>query len=261
MQLHQVIKFLEYLIISGHRKGHAIHSPFMFDLVSRVLRNKNKTEVVLRIEKIRKRLLKDRRIISMNDFGTGAEIKRSNKRVVSEITRKSAVPEKYGLILLNLASEFGKDTVLELGTSLGISSMYLAAGAGKGTLHTIEGCAECSSVAAENFMEGDFGNIVQHTGSFETVLPELLKKITPGLIFIDGNHRKEPVLEYFSTISSSFPGGQVFVFDDIHSSVGMTEAWGIIKRSDKVTSTIDLFRMGIAFTQRNITRKHYMLRY
>lgn len=262
MHAHQIFKFLEYLINSGHSRGHGIHSPFIFDLVSRVLRNKSNTQVVLRIEKIRKNLLSDRRIISMNDLGAGSEEYRSNQRVVSEIARKSAVPEKYGILLSNLASEFGKDSMLELGTSLGISSMYLVAGSKTGRLYTIEGCTECAAIAAENFSEGNFGNIVQHTGSFGSVLPDLLKTgINPGLVFIDGNHRKEPVLEYFSMISSSAPEGAVFVFDDIHWSKEMSEAWEIIKGMDKVTATIDIFRMGIALTQRNITGKHYVLRY
>lgn len=261
MNFHQLLEYVEYLLFSRHEKGHGIHSPLVYDLVSRVFRNKIHSGIVLRIEMIRKRLLKDHRVININDLGAGQD-RRSKQRKVSEIVRYSAINKKYGTLLSNLASEFGKPSILELGTSFGISSMYMAASSPDSTVYTIEGCAECAAVAAENFREAGLTNIVQFTGSFDKVIPEVIKKaISPGLIFIDGNHRKEPTLKYFFQLSEAYDGEFVIVIDDIHYSKGMAEAWETIKYSANVSATIDIFRMGIVFVGSKITRNHYSIRY
>ena len=261
MNFHQLSEYIEYLVFSKHRRGHGIHSPMAYDLVSRVFRNKMRPDIVLRIEMIRKRLLKDHTKIRINDLGAG-KTRRSKQRKVSEIARYSAINKKYGKLLFNLASEFGKTSILELGTSFGISSMYMAASSPDSTVYTIEGCSECSAVAAENFREAGLTNIIQLTGSFDTILPEVIKKrIKPGLIFIDGNHRKEPTLKYFSDLIESIDGEIVLVIDDIHYSKEMSEAWETIKYSDNVSATIDIYRMGIVFIRSNITRNHYRIRY
>lgn len=261
MNFYHAIKYFDYLIHSGHNKGHGIHSPFIFDLVSRVFRNKTGREVVLRIEKIRKRLLKDQRMIDVTDLGAGGNINRFRTRKVSEIARYSAVTAKYGLLLRNLAAEFGKKPVIELGTSLGFSAMYMASSC-ESTVYTIEGCGNCAAIARENFNEAGLTNVEILTGDFESVLQELTAKgIEPGMVFIDGNHRKEPVLRYFSYLSSISGEDTVFVFDDIYYSGEMTEAWEEIRSSEKVSASIDIFRMGVVFLKPNITRNHYIIRY
>ncbi|HLN56146.1 MAG TPA: class I SAM-dependent methyltransferase [Bacteroidales bacterium] len=261
MNFYNAIKYFQYLIHSGHNKGHGIHSPFIFDLVSRVFRNKNGREVVLRIEKIRKRLLRDRRLIEVHDLGAGGNKSNLRTRKVSEIARYSAVPAKYGVLLGNLASEFGKKPVIELGTSFGLSTMYMAASC-ESTVYTIEGCSSCAGIARGNFSEAGLKNVVLLTGSFDTVLPELAaKSIKPGMVFIDGNHRKEAVLKYFSELSSISGEDTVFVFDDIYYSREMAEAWEEIISSENVSASIDIFRMGIVFLKPNITRNHYIISY
>jgi predicted O-methyltransferase YrrM len=261
MNFHQLSEYVEYLVFSSHRKGHGIHSPFVYDLVSRVFRNKIRFDIVLRIEMIRKRLLKDQTKITINDLGAGQE-RRSKQRKVSEIVRYSAINKKYGNLLFNLAAEFGQPSILEMGTSFGISSMYLAASSPDSTVYTIEGCPECAAVAKDNFREAGITNIIQFTGSFDNVIPEVIEKgIRPGLVFIDGNHRKEPTLKYFSYLVESVEGEMVFVIDDIHYSKEMSEAWETIKDSKGVSATIDILRMGIVFIRCNITRNHYRIRY
>jgi predicted O-methyltransferase YrrM len=261
MNFHQFSEYVEYLVFSGHKKGHGIHSPLIYDLVSRVFRNKTPSGIVFRIEQIRKRLLKDQRVININDLGAGQEV-RSKQRKVSEIIKYSAINKKYGNLLSGLASKFGSPSILELGTSFGISSMYMAATCPDSIVYTIEGCAECAAVASENFREAGLTNIVQFTGSFDDVIPEVIADgIRPGLIFIDGNHRKDPTLKYFSSLIEVIEGEIVMIIDDIHYSKEMSEAWDTIKNSPDVSATIDIFRMGIVFVGKNITRNHYRIRY
>jgi predicted O-methyltransferase YrrM len=262
MNIYSLSKYIKYCLFSAHKRGHGIHSPFVFNLITKVFRNKINPEVVFNIEKIRQEMISDNRKINVTDYGSGSERMKSNLRKVSEIAKYSAVPRKYGILLAQLSEEFGKSDILELGTSLGLSTMYMAAGSPGVVVHTIEGCPETSEIAKSNFERSGLKNIRIYTGSFEEMLPEIeQQKIRPGLVFIDGDHRKEPVLNYFYKIAGMADSKCVIVFDDIYSSSEMGEAWDEIKFFKKVTLTVDIFRMGLVFFREGITRSDYIVRY
>jgi predicted O-methyltransferase YrrM len=261
MNFSIAFKYLIYKLLAGHSKGHGIHSPFVFDLVSRVFRNKTDSEIVLNIEKVRKLLLNDKRTIYVDDYGSGSKVLKSKFRKVSEIARFSPVPPKYGMLLSNMAGEFGSPVIIELGTSFGISTMYLAAGNRNCMVNTVEGSSSVSEIASATFKRSGLDNINLTSGSFEEVLPQLLNEKVPGLVFIDGDHRREPLLKYFTMIAEKAGPATTVIVDDIHHSVEMEEAWEEIKRFEKVSVTIDIFRMGIAFFREGISHNDYTIRY
>lgn len=253
------LKYLHYLIFSQSRKGHGIHSPFVFKLVSCVFRNKTGRDVVLMIEKIREMNLSDKRIIPVIDLGAGSTRMKSNLRKVSDIASHSAVPKKYGILLMNLAGEYGVENIIEFGTSLGISTLYMAKGSPGTMVYTMEGCPETSEVARENFSIAGAENINLLTGVFDDLLTDL--KFRPGMVFIDGDHRRESVVRYFRKMSGLSHNDTVIVIDDIHHSKEMEEAWDEIKRDEKVSFTVDIFRMGIVFFRKGMSRYNYVIRY
>lgn len=262
MFFYRASKYLKYILLSQHKKGHGIHSPFIFDLVSRVFRNKIDHDIVCCIRKIRKRMISDQRSIIVNDLGAGSEKLKTSIRKVSDIARYSPVPEKYGILLSNLASEFGKPLIVELGTSLGISTMYMAASCLDAVVYTIEGCPAIAGIADQNFKSAGLTNIKLLTGSFEEMLPLVAETdVRPGLVFIDGNHRKEPVLKYFNRIADMSDNKTVVVIDDINYSKEMEEAWDEIKLNERVSVTVDIFRMGIVFFRQGINHCDYTIRY
>lgn len=262
MFFYRVTKYLKYIILSKHRKGHGIHSPFVFDLVSRIFRNKTNPDIVCNIEKVRKRLKSDQNSIVVKDLGSGSERLNKNIRKVSDIARYSSVPEKYCKLLSNMAAEFGDQIIIEFGTSFGMSTMYMAASCRGATVYTIEGCKAISDIAGQSFYETGLNNIKVLTGSFDEILPDILNSgIKPGLVFIDGNHRKEPLLRYFNRISEISDNKTVIIIDDIFYSKEMGEAWAEIKKHKKVSVTIDIFRMGIVFFREGMTQSNYIIRY
>jgi len=249
-------------MFSRHRKGHGIHSPFVFDLVSRVMRNKTDRDIVLKIESIRKKYLSDDRVISIQDLGAGSIKMKDNLRRVSDIIKYSAVPAKYGRLLFNMASEFGKSGIVELGTSLGISTLYLAAACPDSMVYTVEGCSATAEIATGNFKGYGTGNITLIQESFDTAITDLITKhVKPGLVFIDGHHRKEPTLRYFELMAGLSGKETVIIIDDIHSSGEMEEAWSMIKKHEEVTVTIDIFRMGLVFFREGLSSLDYVIRY
>jgi len=262
MSIFSTFRYVRYLIFSRHRRGHGIHSPFAFNLVSEIFRNKTATDIVCCIEKKRAKLLADSRSITVNDLGSGSFKMKTSLRKVSDIARYSAVPEKYGVLLSNMARTFGEPVILEFGTSLGISTMYMAAACPGATVITMEGCRETSEIAAENFSEAGLKNIRIINGSFEDILPALeTEKVSPALVFIDGNHRKEPVISYFNKVADMSGAGSVVIIDDINSSKGMAEAWTEIRNHRNVTLSVDIFRMGIVFFRKGLNQVNYVVRY
>jgi predicted O-methyltransferase YrrM len=262
MNFFSASKYLKYIVLSRHKWGHGIHSPFIFDLVSRIFRNKTDGDIVCRVRNVRKRMISDRRSVNVKDLGAGSDKFKTNLRKVSDIARYSPVPEKYGVLLSNLASEFGKPLILELGTSLGISTMYLAASCNDTIVYTIEGSPEIAEIAEENFNRAGFTNIKLLTGSFDEMLPYVADTgIKPGLVFIDGDHRKAPLLKYFVRLAELSDKKTVIVIDDIYYSREMEEAWNEIKINERVSVTVDIFRMGIVFFRDGINPNDYTIRY
>ena len=258
----RVARYLKYIFVSLNRKGHDIHSPFVFDIVSRVFRNKTDPSVVCTIERLRAWLIKDKRVIKVTDLGAGTVNQTDNRRKLSAIARYSAVSGKYGMLLANMAAEFGSPLVVEFGTSLGISTMYLALSCGETPVFSMEGCPATAEIACENFRKAGLKNIRLRVGPFEGGIPEIIEKgISPGLVFIDGNHRKEPLLYYFKAMAEISDKNSVIIIDDINYSLEMSEAWNEIKQYGKVSLTIDIFRMGIVFFREGIGRKDYIIRY
>lgn len=252
--------YLKYTILSRHRKGFGIHSPFIFDIVSGVFRNKKATDVVLKVKNARKRLLNDKRIVEVNDLGSGKN--RSNLRRVSEIAKRSAIPEKYGLLLASMAERFGTGAIIELGTSLGISTMYLAASCPASVVYSIDGSGECLKIAEESLGIAEITNVELINNSFDKAIADLKTRgVKPSLVFVDGDHMKEPTIRYFKELSSMCDEQSVIIIDDINYSREMKEAWDEIRYAPGVSSTIDVFRMGFVFFRQSITQKHYMVRH
>jgi predicted O-methyltransferase YrrM len=263
MNLFTLFKYIRYTLFSRHRTGHGIHSPFVFDLITRVFRNKTDVSIVFTVETLRQKLLSDKRKIVVDDYGSGSEkIKKSNIRKVSTVTNNSSVPKKYGKLLANMSREFGSSSVIELGTSMGISTLYLSLGNNQAKVFSIEGSPEISKIAKTNFTECNNQNITVLSGTFDEVLPDLLFEVKkPGLVFIDGNHRKEPVLKYFYQVVENSGENTVIIIDDINHSREMSDAWSAIKKHEKVSMTIDIFRMGMVFFRKRTTRQDFIIRY
>ena len=262
MIFFKATKYLKYILFSRYRNGHGVHSPFVYDLVSRVFRNKTDPDIVCYIEKVRKRLISDRRSIIVKDLCSGSEKLETNLRKVSDIARYSSVPVKYGVLLSNLAAEFGKPLIVESGTSFGINTMYLAASCPDTIVYTIDDCPSTAEIAKQNFNKAELYNIKIFTGSLDEFLPEITNTgINPGLVFIDGNHQREPVVNYFNRIAKISDNKTVIIIDDIYYSREMEEAWNEIKQNEKVSITVDIFRLGIVFFREGINHNDYIIRY
>ena len=241
-------KYFKYWLQASNGKGHGIHSPFVFEFIKYVLNDKKQYECYEKIEPVRKKMLNDNDTIAVEDFGAGSAVIKTNTRVISKVAASSLKPKKYAQLLYRIVKYYQPHNIVELGTSFGISSSYLASGNSASTVYTLEGASSIAAIAKQNFESLDLKNIKLLQGSFDKTLPQLFLSIQKiDLAFIDGNHRKEPTLEYFSKLVSHSTSSTILILDDIHWSIGMEEAWATIQQHPSITLTIDLFFMGLVF--------------
>lgn len=252
-------KYMQYLLFS--KTAHGIHSPFVYELVTKVIRNKNNFYAFDEIERLRKNLLLSRKMITVNDFGTG----KSGNKTIAEIAERSLTGKKYGQLLFRLAHHLKPSFILELGTSLGIGTAYLASANSKARVITIEGSQAIAEEAKKVFDLLNLKNIEIAVGDFDTLLAVVLSGIphpVPGmLVYIDGNHRQDAVLKYFEQCLEHAGNASVFVLDDIRWSAGMENVWKETIKHPKVTVSIDLFFTGIVFFRKEQAKEHFVIKY
>lgn len=184
--------------------------------------------------------------MQVTDLGAGSMVNNSGNRTIASICRNTSKSKKLALLLHRIVKKYKPDTVLELGTSLGISTAYLATGNPSAKIITCEGSESIAATARKNFNYLELSTIEIREGNFDDIIPTLLKSIrTIDFVFIDGNHREEPTLRYFNWLTELSNTETIMVFDDIHWSAGMDRAWEKIKSDPRVRMTIDLFFVGI----------------
>lgn len=252
--------YLRHLLVA--RTRHGVHSPFVFRLVEEVLRQGGPIATMQDVEGLRRSLLRDPRRMRVTDLGAGSRVLPESERRVSDIARNALATPRKAAILYKLARHFKPEHTLELGTSLGLSTMYLARGAAPGKVITIEGCPAIHRLASEHFAHFGQENITALEGDFRAVLPNVLQALPRlDLAYIDGHHAEEPTLDYFDHCLAKAHNDTVFVLDDIHWSRGMARAWETVKAHPQVTVTIDLHDMGLVFLRQEQAREHFTLRY
>ncbi|HSU28801.1 MAG TPA: class I SAM-dependent methyltransferase [Chitinophagaceae bacterium] len=261
--ISQAFKYLNFFLTAKSRHGHGIHSPFVFHFIEKVLCDKNAYPEYVVVENLRKDLLHDKRKLPYTDLGAGSKTGTGDQRSIASIARHSAKSKKCGQLLFRIVRKYSPAHILELGTSLGVTTSYLALGNRDGHVSTIEGVESVAGEASRNFKKSGLDNVHLYNGNFDDTLTRVLQDHPIiDLAFIDGNHREEPTLRYFNTLAGHCNNDTLLIFDDIHWSLGMEKAWQAIKEHPATLCTIDLFYMGIVLFRKEFREKqHFRIRF
>jgi predicted O-methyltransferase YrrM len=257
------LKYLRYYLSASNGKGHGTHSPFIFHFITKVLNDKKQYSEYEIVEALRKKMLQDETVLNIQDFGAGSSITKTNQRTVASIAKNAAKPKKFGQLLYRMIKTYQPETILELGTSLGITTSYLSLAKPDARLITMEGANEVAAVADKNFKETGLNNISIVQGNFDNTLSTAISPLTSiPFAFIDGNHRQQPTENYFHQLLTKVNNDSILIFDDIHWSKEMEAAWDTIKNHPAVTCTVDLFFIGIVFFRKEFYEKeHFVIRF
>jgi predicted O-methyltransferase YrrM len=256
-------KYLNYYFTASNGRGHGIHSPLVFEFITKVLNNKEQYEDYNAIENIRHTYLRDETTVTINDFGAGSSRSGSKTRTIRSIARHAVKSRKFGQLLYRIVKYYQPVNILELGTSLGITTSYLAKGIPTARVVTFEGSEEVLNRAKSSFATLELKNVETVAGNFDDkVLPVVDQLPSVDFAFIDGNHRLEPTTRYFNTLLSKINNSSIIILDDIHWSREMEQAWTYCKDHSSVTLSIDLFFIGILIFRREIMEKqHFAIRF
>lgn len=254
---------MRYYFTSFNGRGHGMHSPFVFRFILNVLNNAQHLQPPSSIETLRTELLNRNEKLLIEDFGAGSRISGTKQRTVAQIAKSALKPKKYSELLFRLAACYQPASVIELGTSLGTTTAYLASAVPAATILTIEGSEAIREVALSNFKKLGLTNIQSLHGNFDALLPSVVDALSSvDLAYIDGNHRYEPTLKYFHQLLSKTHNNSILVFDDIHWSEEMERAWKEIQQHPAVRCTVDIFFLGFVFFRQEFKEKqHFLIRF
>jgi Predicted O-methyltransferase len=201
-------------------------------------------------------MLADNTEINVTDFGTG----KSDIRKVKQITRKSSTDPRYGGVLQKIIDAFKVENILELGTSVGIGTMFLAKTNAKTNVTTVEGCPETYKFTKTEFDKRQIANVTFINDNFDHLFDnDTLKGQKFDLVFIDGNHTYEATIKYFDNIAKKHSGQKsIIVIDDINWSREMFDAWKEISSHIPGSLRLNLFRMGIVFSGYDLPKMEIM---
>jgi predicted O-methyltransferase YrrM len=256
-------KYLRYYISASNGKGHGIHSPFIFHFITRVLNDKQPYAAYEKVENLRRLLRKDNTVLTIEDFGAGSSLSSGNTRTVASIAKHAAKPQKFGQLLFRMVQAYQPATVLELGSSMGITTAYLSLAKPDAKLITMEGASQVAAAARKNLASLSIHNYQLMEGNFDDTLALVIATVPSfDFVFIDGNHRREPTERYFQQLLPSMTNDSILIFDDIHWSAEMEQAWQTICQHPAVRCTIDLFFIGIVFFRQEFREKqHFTIRF
>jgi predicted O-methyltransferase YrrM len=255
-----IAKGIKYYLTLPHNTGHGIHSPFLFRLINEVFAKDMDYDALRKIENYRQILNSSDEKLLLTGLGARGNFS-SKTRKVKDIAVRESVSHHYGRLLYNLSWEFKPDKIIELGTCLGVGTMYLALGNDCGKVFSLEGAPSKASLAS-SMLQNDAPNVEVITGNFDDKLSEVLAHAGKAdLVFIDGNHKKESTLKYFEDILEYSHDNTVFIFDDINWSPGMMEAWKVIQNHPGTRVCLDLFRIGIVLLNPKLQKENFTVFY
>lgn len=221
------------------------------------------------LESFRKQLLKNDSEINYDIFVKGL------RRKVAEICKSAATPKSWSHFYFHLIKNTQSLRALEIGTNLGVSGQYFLSALKlnaeeklrKGAFLTIEGVKGLCDIAQNRFKEIDPHGLVDvtlHNALYDDVLPHIVKEDTTyQIIFIDGNHKYKPTLNYYEMLLNSIPEKAIFIFDDINWNNEMKRAWKDVLRANYHTYSIDFFKLGLVIIDKakseNVKKENFKM--
>ncbi|MDA6068543.1 class I SAM-dependent methyltransferase [Flavobacterium sp. AC] len=260
--LFQIKSYLKFLWNS--KNEHGVHSPFVFNLLTKCFYDKKTKPEYLILKNYRKSLVENQNFIEVSDFG-GSKVFKSNRRQISKIAKTAGISPKHAELLFRVTNYFQPKNILEIGTSLGLATSALALGNTNAKVITLEGCPETANVAKTQLENFNCNNVNPVITEFEKYFQEIKLRLNTDtenfdLIYFDGNHSKKATLAYFDLLLTTITNDSVWIFNDIHWSPEMEDAWELIKNHPKVTVTIDTFQWGFVFFRYEQEKEHFVIR-
>ncbi|HON17971.1 MAG TPA: class I SAM-dependent methyltransferase [Salinivirgaceae bacterium] len=255
--LFSLFQYLNYRLKASHRKGHGIHSPLIFRFIENVLRKKSISEIERQNITIFKQLSADKTPLEIEPQGA---LKAKKTTTIGQLAQKSTTRTRYRFLLGHIAQFYEFETVIELGTSLGITA-HLLSKSTKGTVTTVEGSETLAKLASNNLKKWNCNNCQVIHSDFDAFISQLKPLSNPALVYLDGNHTFDATIRYYSMFRNLLLPGSILVIGDIYWSPEMKKAWDSICQISENRYTVDLFGIGLCFFHTKAAGNHFIIAY
>ena len=258
----RIRKYIQHLFYLRYRQGHGIHSPYLFEFVNKVIFNGAELTVPPEILKAHQELKRDQTMIPVTVLGASSSVDSSGERSVASFASRSSVSVKYGALLYRISRWFEPEMIIELGSGLGISTLYLASGSPQVPLHSIEGNPHRASFAEKVVAGMKLEMLNIHQGEMDKELNKLIPQVKSRFVaFVDGNHRYEPTIAYVRKLMEVAGDEALIIMDDIYWSKEMFKAWNELKSWPESRISIDLYQMGIILLRRDLAKASFKFKF
>jgi predicted O-methyltransferase YrrM len=252
---HQATSFVRHWLYEVD--DHSIHSPYFYDLYTKIVSRKHTHDLPV-MEDLRRELEHNKTLLNIEDLGSGSQGKKPSRRTIGEIARTSLSPYRLALFYLDLVNFSNARRIVELGTSLGLTTLYLAQKK-DAQVFTFEGCHDIANTALTNFEWAGKQNIKLIEGNLDQTLHRFLEPTDKiDFVLMDANHRYVPTLDYYRLLTRRLKSTSLMVIDDIHRSEEMEKAWEEIRNDTLVYGSVDLYRCGILCFDPALNKQHYV---
>lgn len=256
-----IFQIKAYLKFLWHSKNeHAVHSPFVFLLLTKCWYDKKSKPHYITLDNYRKILLANNESIEITDLETEPKVFKNNLQQISNIAKTAGISKKRAQLLFRIIQYFQPNNILEIGSSLGLATSAIALGNPKAKITALENCSNKMKQCKLHLQKFNINNVNYTTTKFDDYLKTEVNLSTFDFIYFNGNHSKKTTLAHFESLLSTVTNDSVWIFNAIHRSLEMEEAWEIIKQNPKVKVTIDSFQWGFVFFRKEQMKEHFILR-
>jgi len=257
-KFHLLKDYIKFLWTAGNL--HNLHSPFMYHLATKCLYDHHSYPEYQILKEYKKILVKDNKLINVQDYGAGSRVFKTQKRRIKDIAQIAGSSSADMKRLFRLVNYFQPKQVLELGTSLGKATLAMALANPKADIISVEGDKSLSEYTQKRLQEFQIKNVRIVNKEFNKFFGENnAVDVKWDLIYMDGNHRLAPTLQYFDWLQSHLHNDSVVIVDDIYWSDEMKQAWNTLKQHPKVQQSIDTFFFGLLFFRKEQYPQHFKI--
>ena len=263
--IFRICSYLRHVLTVWNTTGEGIHSPYLFYLVRFLMRDENTYYCFADIERRRDSLLACQDSLDVVDYGSqGSPEGLQVTRKVSDIARGHLESARIGQLLFRLLVYMGREQnrpleILELGTSLGVTTSYLGAANRQNKVVTLEGSENVAQVAEQQWRALGLENIVCRVGNIDNTL-YIYAREGLDMAYVDANHTYGATMRYVDYLLPRMAEKGIIVVDDIHYSREMERAWRTLQADERVTTSMDLYHAGLLFVDKHYLKRHYRIR-
>lgn len=239
------------------KRWDAFHSPFLYALFMACCDETQQENAFKAIETQRRKFKSSGETLQLTDLGAGSSSSGPvEKKSIGNIARHALSLPFQGRFLYRLAGFVHPSRIIELGTSLGITTAYMAMGAKQALVDTVEGDPAIANQASGVFKTLGIDHVKLHQMSFAEFLEhESGTSQNADLVFIDGHHTSRALLSYYESLKTLMHSKTILVVDDIYWSADMHQGWQHLIARPEVTQSVDCYHFGLIFFSQDFMDK------